>query len=595
MIRENILSVIVAQDFGEAVAEFSYPNDGTGYGNAVGRLRIQNMTPNIYGRLCDVCSCGHFNSSGIWIGCGCNHPYVSVCPERIFLTPSFTEITLAANIYNQNLSAAADRVAVSPVINAFVHRRNLGDSSYNSASPSNRNQNFIDKSGTGITQLLVHESPLSRNYSYYEWRTGSTTDSDGNITYYRYRVLLNAGASAVFNAGVTTHRQPFTVKVYNGKNVLPQLPEIERSIDGNVPSEPVREINWQSKELPVSVVRMMYGQNESGALTGRQIIEVNQPRHFVAQNTAELSWDINEHGSMDAMYYADRIKAANRDYRLSSGQKAVFASDLSFQNLRYPIKSGYFFNPAGSYTFTLSTEMFKQTQGGTPEHEALLHAIIQSFCYESDMVYINPSTRAAVGIDNRPAAATIGASGLDRISDRLAIARVGDNGLVQIGFKIDKREVRSEVLHHEYPNQYDDTNYGEQISERDYENGTGWIDKRFKYILEGYSESGTADSRSLYRYTEYVRSGQNIYLVTETTTVTITVNPSNQNVYTHLALRNGNYRIRAYFSDIELFRFNRGEPGFQLDYINQAAPWLAGHVLDVLYATVVGSMFDDYR
>jgi hypothetical protein len=113
--------------------------------------------------------------------------------------------------------------------------------------------------------------------------------------------------------------------------------------------------------------------------------------------------------------------------------------------------------------------------------------------------------------------------------------------------------------------------------------------------LEGYAESGTENSRTAYRYTEYVRTGQRVFKVTETTTVTITVNPFNRNLYTHVMMRNGNYRLRVYFADISLGHFNRGIDMHQLDYMNQAAPWLAGHMVDFLHTTVVGSFFDDYR
>jgi uncharacterized protein (UPF0128 family) len=125
-------------------------------------------------------------------------------------------------------------------------------------------------------------------------------------------------------------------------------------------------------------------------------------------------------------------------------------------------------------------------------------------------------------------------------------------------------------------------------------------DERFQYVLEGYSLSNTQDSRRNYKYTEYVEKSEKVYLITETTTVTITVNPNNRRLYTHAQMRNGNYYVRAYSTDINLGAVAAaGLPGeiWQLEYLPHTDTniTLKGCLLDRMQIQVVGSIFDDPR
>jgi len=67
---------------------------------------------------------------------------------------------------------------------------------------------------------------------------------------------------------------------------------------------------------------------------------------------------------------------------------------IKSHNYDYPIKSGYYFNPAGKYTFEVTTVNYKTGQGKTKEHEELVNALINSFRYESNLIYINGSNQA---------------------------------------------------------------------------------------------------------------------------------------------------------------------------------------------------------
>ena len=56
----------------------------------------------------------------------------------------------------------------------------------------------------------------------------------------------------------------------------------------------------------------------------------------------------------------------------------------------------------------------------------------------------------------------------------------------------------------------------------------GFTHEYLKQILEGYDESGTIGSKNNYKYREYIKDGQNLYKITEKTTVTIKVNPETE-------------------------------------------------------------------
>jgi len=73
--------------------------------------------------------------------------------------------------------------------------------------------------------------------------------------------------------------------------------------------------------------------------------------------------------------------------------KVVFATDKNLRSYDYPIKSGYYFNPAGKYTFEVTTVNYKTGQGKTKEHEELVNVLINSFRYESNLIYIMAATR----------------------------------------------------------------------------------------------------------------------------------------------------------------------------------------------------------
>lgn len=80
----------------------------------------------------------------------------------------------------------------------------------------------------------------------------------------------------------------------------------------------------------------------------------------------------------------------------------------------------------------------------------------------------------------------------------------------------------------------------------------GYTHNYWKGILESYSESSTLDSRDNFKYREYIKDGQSMYEVTETTEIIITVNKDNINLYTHAYAPDGEYYIRIWLDDISL-------------------------------------------
>ncbi|MNI91794.1 hypothetical protein D3C73_1495050 [compost metagenome] len=76
-----------------------------------------------------------------------------------------------------------------------------------------------------------------------------------------------------------------------------------------------------------------------------------------------------------------------------------------------------------------------------------------------------------------------------------------------------------------------------------------------------------------------------MYKITETTKVTIQINPKNTPIYTHANMQNGKYYVKAWVADTAL---SRG------DHTYKKLGTLQGvDLLDNIEVTVIGSMFDD--
>jgi len=413
---------------------------------------------------------------------------------------------------------------------------------------------------------------------------------------------------------------------------LPNPPEFLREIIYNTarPStSPERTLLWESTPLPFYVRRLFYSQNTSGSISLISHTLGNRgrrTREFVEQNEAEVTFSIVPQMSMLHLYANDRLDARNQ-VRSPNIERVVFASDFSFRNEDFPVRAGHFFNPAGTYTFTVSTSLYTRTPYATTEHRVLVDALISAFRYESTLTYINPNQhdpngnfRMAVGIDNQrvdldgttfpPARRMVrlwsptpstDATPTENWRSASADPSVHPAAptLVPISVEIETEDaVYERLLRGAFTS--GDISAGlpqiTQAIDTAYNNQSildSVTDPRFQRVMEGYAASGTDNSRTQFRYTEY--AAEDIFRVTEVTHVTITVNPNNRRLFTHAMMRGGNHHIRAFFADINLPSLYLGEE-FQLNGLQYVAPSLTGFVFeDIIRIRVVGSIFDDLR
>jgi hypothetical protein len=417
------------------------------------------------------------------------------------------------------------------------------------------------------------------------------------------------------------------VKIYNGKEKgmpgSPSGPSITPKIDDNDSNQSVKHMDWKSKELPLEVIRLMYYEDKDGGLYNpkKTIANRNAKRDFFSQNEADLAWGVAPGHLLEDEYRHDRELAKARNYTIGDAQKAVFASDVSLQTgtYPYPVMSGYYFDPAGTYTFTLTTKLYRNkdtaavatvqyndTDGATPEHQRFVKRLIESFRYESSMVYINPRTQEAVGIDNSGYGVVDNGRGyaIDR-GPGLDKAYVGFAGNELVGVEVTKAYTKDSVveLAHSIPPHAEPSGPDNQIDIHYHiDIPESVTDRDFQYVLEGYALSGTRNSRSDYKYTEYVADSEHVYIVTETTIVTIRVKAAKNRLYTHARMRNGNYYVRAYSADIDLRGIGSGGTAeenefWQLAYLHNASAnkTLRGYVLDAMEIQVVGSLYGDRR
>lgn len=228
------------------------------------------------------------------------------------------------------------------------------------------------------------------------------------------------------------------------------------------------------------------------------------------QNEGVLTWKVEQ--LMAKIYYDDRQNAAEGALGRVHYQYAVFASDKHLQRFDYPIKSGYYFNPAGVYSCTINTKQYiiEFTEGPTSKHGQLVDFVKMAFRYTSDLQYIDNVKQPPYSFNNS-----------------------SNNGIGAI----------SETNHKD-----------RQLLS---------IDSHRSYQLH----------KQLYGLA---------YLLEETTFITFTVAPpSEQRLYTHVNMPNGDYSIKAYVEEFD----------FSFDNVNTAE--MRRMDLDNITVTVSGSMYDD--
>ena len=449
-------------------------------------------------------------------------------------------------INNPKVNEASTTITREPQIHATLLRPDFGDDPKNKkwSDWNDPYEPFVKEGKT------TFEGTVSRPYTYTYYC--EEEDCKGHTKHGTVYADFEPGSN-ICNARAF---------IYNGKTTIEPKVYSNR-IDYSIAA---RENNllWASKPYNFNVVRWMYHMDENGKLGNATQVDGKYQRTFTQQNTGKINWSIP--ASMSANYKRSREAARKRDTRNSELDRAVFASDKVFYNVAYPIRSGYYFNPTGTYQFTVETVTYKPTSNDTEDHKNIVQALINSFRYESNLVYINNKNQA-VDLRNQPANKK-GTVYVPRTAVITATNPVGLNGINWLQV-IDRKADSSR-----YEKKFEEIKHTTDV---DGSTTHGF----WKNVLEGYKESNTLISFNNFKYREYVKPGQTMYKITEKTTVTIVVNPSNTKAYTHVQMADGKYNVRAYFADATLAN------------ISSALPTLKGVSLDGIEISVVGSRHDD--
>jgi len=446
----------------------------------------------------------------------------------------------------------AGTIIKHPIINTTLYRK---DTTFDSKTRNYDNPiegKWLDgptsKSATGE---ISFEGTASANYKY-----KNTTINDAGIITTEKKTRTT---HAAFNSGKDT--RTISTKIYNGKPTISKK-TFENKIDYNKANYLQKDLFWTSEQHMFDVVRWMCHENESGSLYGWTAVPGRYQRTFTQQNSGTIKWSFLS--TMKNDYKRGREAARNMDYRRSEYDKAVFASDIKFKDVDYPIKSGYYFNPTGTYTFTVETVTYNTSKSETKDHKDLVDAVINSFRYESDLMYIN-NNKEPVTLQNEP------------------IYKRGDKYVRSPAALTAKDPTGVEGVKMLYVEKSDYTKDEEEIKHS--ENSGEFTHDYLKEILEGYEESGTIESKNKYKYREYIKNGQNIFRITEKTTVTIRINPENKKVYTFINMPDGKYKIAAWIGDIKLSDMDNSYKN--LDVLKGI------YNFDIIEVDVNGTLYDD--
>ncbi|MCL2635000.1 MAG: hypothetical protein FWD34_10890 [Oscillospiraceae bacterium] len=248
-----------------------------------------------------------------------------------------------------------------------------------------------------------------------------------------------------------------------------------------------------------------------------------------------FSFEMGDSMYMRDMYRHDR-ELTRKGIRDIKPIRAVFASDKKYRDVPdtdyYVARSGYYFNPTGTYTFAVTTvTTIRPGQFFYMHHTSAVEEIIDAFRLESEMIYTEFTSDLWGNITTR--AVNI---------DGTAAPKSGSVYKPSLG-----------VVTRENPSPFFDIDYN-----TDY----------------------TRDVREIrtvsWRGTEIIR-----YIVTEVSVVTITINPSNTKVYTYVNMANDDFMVRAYID-------TRNYHGYGRRYMEL---WF----FDEITVKIIGSMYDDVR
>lgn len=459
---------------------------------------------------------------------------------------------------NPGVNESASTIVRNPEIHTTLNRIDFGDDPQHSGGLNLSNPvQPITKDGT-----VSFEGSVSRPYKYSYYCSGCKVDEEGES--YCSGHTGHATATAEFNSG--SDKKAISAFIYNGKSTITPK-SFNNTINNNYTNYLRKELFWTSELYKLNVIRWMYHMNEYNSLYNSTAVNGQYKRNFTQQCNASVTWSAAE--TMEQNYKRSREAARDRDYRKSEYDRAVFASDIDFKNVDYPIKSGYYFNPTGEYTFTVETVTYKTTNADTNDHKELVDSTINAFRYQSDLMYIN-NDKNPVNLQNELLSEK-GSSYERRPAALTAQDPTGVDDAVLLNV-LDRSDSESR-----YSKTVKELNHTQSIS--------GDTHEYLKEILEGYNESGTIASKNNFKYREYIKDGQHIYKITEKTTITIQINPTNRKVYTHVHMPDGKYAVKVWIGDIELS--NSSSEYKKLGTLKGISS------LDEIEISVKGSLFED--
>ena len=438
------------------------------------------------------------------------------------------------------------RVERNPIVNFTIERRDFGD------DPEGRKWLDINPS----TPVVKNGRLFSEGYIQ-GWDVYECGFEDCELC--PHKVLRTAPFNEV------TKDLTFNVYVYNGMKNIPSK-SFRNEIENNRVDSLNKKMYWESEPYNFNVIRWMCRLDSNGKEYGWTPVDGKYQRTFKQQNSGDIQIKINS--PMEIEYMQARDAARQGINRKDLYDKAVFPTDIDLQRFDYPIKSGYYFNPAGKYTFTVETVTYKPVPSDTQEHKDIVNALINSFNYETDLMYIN-DYREAVNIKGE----LLPERG-NTFSARPGILTAQDNkGIngIELVTVLDRNS--------------DESRYTKKVEEIYHEHISGGNTHEYwKMVMEGYEESNTLSSRDNYKYREYVKPGQKMYKITETTEVDIIINKDNINTFTHAHMPDGEYYIKVWMDNVDL-----GSSSHAYSSLGT----LSGVMLDEMYITVKGSMYDD--
>jgi hypothetical protein len=487
-------------------AKLEAPNNGNLFGNAGGQLNVINNSPLLF-----------------------NPFYVS------------------GNTVTESVSEHTATITKNPKISTTIHRRDATKVNGNTVYDDPENSKWLNGSPGPETKTVIdgkisfNTGEASSQYKYY--CSGCVENGDGSYSCPNGHI---SNTSAKFNGSSETKK--ITTYIYNGKRNITKK-EYKDQIDSNNDTSWTKNLFWTSEPYDFNVIRYMYHQYEDNSLSAPVEVNGQYQRSFINQNSAVSSWKISS--------------SMKGNYKKSSKDNAVLATDVKYSGINFPINSGYYFNPAGTYIFTITTVTHKPTNVSTKDHADLVQAFIDAFRYESTLVY-KDSNNNPVSLTNKPA-----------VKHRDGY-RVSEPVVIKVNDSIGKKWI---TVNKNYKlTETEEIKHSKKME--------GFTDPRWKNILEGYSESGTPGSFNNFKYREYIKEdNKKMYKITEESTVTINLHPTIKNLkaYTHDRMANGDYYVKVWIDDIKL-----ANHGYSV------LPKLQGiSQLDRIDIKVVGSKSDD--